>query len=79
MISKEQLEEEIQRPEVLRSCYNCGWIIEAMSLWCGNKKAQKARGTSIPGCVHCPYWKPDKSAKRIMRRNNKIDNFMIVG
>jgi hypothetical protein len=41
-----------------RSCYDCCHIRAACSLWCGNTKARKARGTSIPGCIHCPYWGP---------------------
>lgn len=27
-----------------------------VSLWCTNEQAKEARGTSIPGCIKCPYW-----------------------
>ena len=78
MISKEQHKEEMQRPEVLRSCYNCAWIVAYVSLWCSNDDAIEDRGTRIPGCIHCPHWSPDRSARKIMNRNKKNDNFMTV-
>jgi hypothetical protein len=31
----------------------------AMSWWCTSKEAKKARGTSLPGCIKCTFWKPD--------------------
>lgn len=42
-----------------KSCYDCRHIKQALSWWCGNPDAIKRRGTSIPGCVKCPFWKPD--------------------
>lgn len=42
-----------------RSCYHCNDLKSALSHWCGNKEAIKARGTSIPGCVKCTYWTPN--------------------
>lgn len=44
-------------PEIRRSCYDCGWIKPVVSLWCGNEEAINYRGTSIPGCIKCIYWK----------------------
>ena len=41
-----------------RSCYNCKSLKAIVSLWCTNIEAKKARGTSIPGCIKCPYWSP---------------------
>ena len=43
-----------------KNCGFCGWLKAAVSWWCKNEDAHKARGTSIPGICHCPYWKPDK-------------------
>lgn len=48
-----------ETPFEKKSCYDCGYLKSALSWWCGNKEAIKARGTSLPGCIHCPYWKPD--------------------
>jgi len=48
-----------EKPFEKKSCYDCGWLYSALSWWCGNRKAIKDRGTSIPGCIHCPHWKPD--------------------
>lgn len=78
MISKEQLEEERKRPDVLRSCYNCEWLVGYVSLWCTNEDARKDRGTAIPGCIHCPHWDADKEAQRTIDYNRKIESFMIV-
>jgi len=46
-------------PFLKRSCSDCGHIIQLMSLWCNSIEAHKVRGTRIPGCIKCPYWKPD--------------------
>lgn len=54
-----QEEFESVSPFEKKSCYDCGHIKSALSLWCGSEEARKARGTSIPGCIKCPYWKPD--------------------
>lgn len=45
----------------LRSCYDCSFLVAKVNWWCSNKDAIKARGTAIPGCIHCPYWKPEMS------------------
>ena len=45
-------------PDQKRSCYDCGWIVTALSHWCGNEEASRARGTKFPGCIKCTYWKP---------------------
>lgn len=42
-----------------KSCSDCGHLKEVLSLWCTNERAIKVRGTRIPGCIKCPYWKPD--------------------
>lgn len=42
-----------------RSCFDCGHLKSAMSWWCINEEAKKARGTSLPGCIKCTFWKPD--------------------
>ena len=43
------------------SCYDCGHLKSALSWWCTSKEAKAARGTSLPGCIKCPYWIPDWS------------------
>lgn len=54
-------QEEIvnMNPHKRKSCYDCAFLKENLSLWCGNEEAKKARGTSIPGVCMCRYWKPD--------------------
>lgn len=42
-----------------RSCYDCGHLKSVLSWWCTSKDAKKARGTSLPGCIKCTFWKPD--------------------
>lgn len=42
-----------------KSCYDCGHLKSALSLWCTNEEAKKARGTTLPGCIKCTFWKPD--------------------
>ena len=42
-----------------KSCYDCIFIKSALNLYCSNKDAIRDRGTSIPGCIKCPHWKPD--------------------
>jgi len=44
-------------PDERRSCYDCGHLKSALSWWCTNKEAQKVRGTSLPGCIKCTFWK----------------------
>ncbi len=73
MLTDAQFLLERERPEILRSCGYCDNIISALSLWCGSKEAIEARGTSIPGCIHCPFWKPDSSAKKKMAKNATKD------
>lgn len=41
-----------------RSCADCGHLTSAMSWWCTSEDAKKVRGTSLPGCIKCPFWKP---------------------
>ena len=54
-----RVREAQESPFEKKSCYDCGHLESALSWWCVNEEAIKARGTSIPGCIHCPYWKPD--------------------
>ena len=42
-----------------KSCDTCNNLFLALSYWCGSEKAKKARGTRVPGCCFCPYWKPN--------------------
>lgn len=42
-----------------KSCYDCKHVKCALSWWCSNEDAIKARGTRIPGCIKCTYWEPD--------------------
>ena len=46
-------------PNERRSCYDCCHLKSLVSLWCSNEQAIIARGTRIPGVVHCPYWELD--------------------
>lgn len=55
-----------------RSCYDCSYLKCLISWWCTNKQAIKIRGTSIPGCIKCPYWKPDCN---IIDEKYKIEEF----
>lgn len=43
-------------PEEKRSCYDCGHLYSALSLWCGSDDAIAARGTRIPGIIKCKWW-----------------------
>lgn len=47
-----------------RSCRDCRFVRGAVSLWCMNHEACKARGTKIPGCVGCPFWRPMLPAEK---------------
>jgi hypothetical protein len=53
------MDKKNETPFEKRSCYDCDHIVGYVSWWCGSEEATKARGTKIPGCIHCPYWKPD--------------------
>lgn len=46
--------------EEKRSCIDCKYLKSALSWWCTNKQAIKSRGTSIPGCIKCPFWELKK-------------------
>ena len=47
-----------------RSCSYCKYLVSHISWWCGNENAINVRGTRIPGVIHCPYFKVDKSYVR---------------
>lgn len=46
-------------PFLKKNCSDCVHLKPAISLWCTNDLAIKARGTRIPGVSNCPYWKPN--------------------
>lgn len=69
IISKQQYREEKKHPEKLRSCHNCNHLREVVNLWCSNEDAIKARGTQVPGIIHCPYWSADKTAQQKIDKN----------
>lgn len=47
-----------------KSCYDCANLTcTGISFWCGSKDAIEYRGTSIPGCHSCPFWKKLNKAK----------------
>lgn len=63
-----------ETPEERRSCYDCLFLKSALSWWCTNKDACKARGTSFPGVIHCPYWERDlKFNPTEEYKQNKMD------
>jgi len=73
-----------ENPFERRSCYDCVFLKSALSWWCTNEKAIKERGTSIPGCIHCPHWGPnyqyihDKWNPNITHRINRIGERSII-
>ena len=50
-----------ETPEQRKSCYDCKYLKGYVSLWCKNEQAIEHRGTSIPGCIHCPFWEKMKN------------------
>lgn len=51
------MKEENEIPSERRSCCDCRYCRGCISLWCINTDTIRARGTRIPGVIHCPYWK----------------------
>lgn len=43
-----------------RNCAYCKFLKPRITWWCNNEEAIRARGTAIPGVIHCPHWRPDK-------------------
>ena len=41
-----------------RSGPNCKYLTSALSYWCTNKACSRFRGTTIPGIINCPYYRP---------------------
>jgi len=41
-----------------RSGPNCKYLTIVFNYWCTNKACCLWRGTSIPGGVNCPYYRP---------------------
>ena len=59
-----------------KNCAYCRYLFAAVTLWCHNDGAIKARGTKIPGVNHCPYWGADKSyIREILKKNRKYQMF----
>jgi len=46
-------------PVERKSCVDCKFLKSYATWWCTNEQAKLARGTSIPGVIHCPYWELD--------------------
>ena len=42
-----------------RSGPDCRYLTSALNYWCTNKACIKYNGTSIPGWVNCPYYRPE--------------------
>jgi len=42
-----------------KSCFDCANLKSAMHWWCTSPEAREARGTSLPGCIKCRFWKPE--------------------
>lgn len=43
-----------------RTCKTCGHLYYVVNVWCGSEEAIADRGTRVPGCINCPYWKPQE-------------------
>lgn len=41
-----------------RACEDCAFLAGAVSLWCTNGDAVRARRTNIPGTFGCQFWQP---------------------
>lgn len=65
----EMTDEEFKNlnPFIKKSCGHCGWLVAAITLWCSNKEAVKARRTNFPGICNCPYWKPGMGLEKIYK------------
>ncbi len=46
-----------------RGCNDCKHLKGAVSLWCTSDEACKARGSHIPGVIHCTYWEAMERAR----------------
>jgi hypothetical protein len=57
-----------------KSCTYCKYLYSTyVSWWCGNKDAIDARGTRIPGVIHCPYFKINKKYARKKLKIKKLN------
>ena len=59
-------------PFLKKNCADCIHLKGAISLWCTNKNASKARGTSIPGVSNCPFWQVDWN--QVEQKHKTIEN-----
>lgn len=60
-------------------CFGCGFVVEALSLWCSNSEASKLRGTRqlsrYSSVIKCPFWKPNPD---LFKMNNGINIAKVV-
>lgn len=56
------------------NCAFCKHLVPHVGWWCGNESAIKARGTRMPGVIHCPYFKIDKDFTRKVLKIKKPCN-----
>lgn len=49
-----------------RSCFDCGLLSAALNHYCTSPEARKARGTTLPGCIKCPYWEPRQKLQDVV-------------
>ena len=56
-----------QPDPIQKRCYDCRHCKAAVSWWCTNEEAIKARGTAIPGVSQCPFWEPMLEASEVSR------------
>lgn len=47
-----------ERACIRRNGPNCRYLTSALSYWCTNKACSRRRGTTFPGVVNCPYYRP---------------------
>ena len=62
-------------PTERRGCVDCKYLKSYASWWCTNEKASLARGTRIPGVIHCPHWELDTKYAIEIIKSHKNDHF----
>jgi len=62
-----------------RRCYDCGYLVGRVTLWCNNAKAIEFRGTQIPGIRNCQFWKAMDLRFRLRLRLFMEDFFTFIG
>lgn len=61
-----------------RRCYDCAHCQAALSWWCVNPDAIKARGSQIPGVRDCPYWESAKTVGEVIWWKRLLGNYIIL-